>query len=66
MFNVTIERRDNSSVIILKLRLTLQVILPAQASLETPSLIDDSARPQYYKDRNTASAKFLNCLLLKT
>ena len=31
--------------IILKSRRTLQVILPARASLVTPSLIDDSARP---------------------
>ena len=45
MFDVTIERRDNSSVIILESRLTLLVILPARASLVTPSLIDDSARP---------------------
>ena len=43
MFDVTIETRDNSSVIILKSRLSLQVILPARASLVTPSLIDDSA-----------------------
>ena len=39
------ETRDYLSVIILKSRLTLQVILPACASLVTPSLIDDSARP---------------------
>ena len=39
------ETRDYLSVIILKSRLTLQVILPARASLVTPSLIDDSARP---------------------
>ena len=45
MFDVTSETRDNTSVIILKSRLTLQVILPARASLVTPSLIDDSARP---------------------
>ena len=45
MFNVTRETRDNTSVIILKSRLTLQVILSARASLVTPSLIDDSARP---------------------
>ena len=45
MFDVTSETRDNSSVIILKSRLTLQVILPARASLVTPSLIDDSPRP---------------------
>ena len=45
MFDVTRETRDNSSVIILKSRLTLQVILPARASLVTPSLIDDCARP---------------------
>ena len=31
MFDVTSETRDNTSVIILKLRLTLQVILPARA-----------------------------------
>ena len=45
MFDVTSETRDNTSVIILKSRLTLPVILPARASLVTPSLIDDSARP---------------------
>ena len=45
MFDVTRETRDNTSVIILKSRLTLQVILSARASLVTPSLIDDSARP---------------------
>ena len=45
MFDVTSEIRDNTSVIILKSRLTLLVILPARASLVTPSLIDDSARP---------------------
>ncbi len=45
MFDVTSETRDNSSVIILKSRLTLQIILPACARLVTPSLIDDSARP---------------------
>ena len=45
MFDVTSETRDITSVIILKSRLSLQVILPARASLVTPSLIDDSARP---------------------
>ena len=45
MFDVTSETRDNTYVIILKSRLTLQVILPARASLGTPSLIDDSAHP---------------------
>ena len=45
MFDVTSETHDITSVIILKSRLTLQVILPARASLVTPSLIDDSARP---------------------
>ena len=45
MFDVTSETRDNSSVIILKSRLTLQVILRARTSLVTPSLIDGSARP---------------------
>ena len=45
MFDVTSERRDNTSVIILKSRLTLQVILSARAGLVTPLLIDDSARP---------------------
>ena len=45
MFDVTSKTRDCSSVIILKSRLILQVILPARASLVTPSLIDDSARP---------------------
>ena len=49
MFDVTSETRDNTSVIILKSRLTLQVILPARASLVTPSLIYDSARPWYYR-----------------
>ena len=42
MFDITSETRDNTSVIILKSRLTLQVILPARASLVIPSLIDDS------------------------
>ena len=45
MFDVISEIHDNTSVIILKSLLTLQVILPARASLMTPSLIDDSARP---------------------
>ena len=45
MFDVTSETRDNTSVIILESRVTLQVILPARASLVTPSLIDDSAHP---------------------
>ena len=45
IFDVTSETRDYTSVIILKSPLTLQVILPARASLVTPSLIDDSARP---------------------
>ena len=45
MFVVTNETRDDLSVIILKSRQTLQVILPARASLVTPSLIDDIARP---------------------
>ena len=45
MFDVTSETRDDTSVIILKSRLTLPVILPALACLVTPSLIDDSARP---------------------
>ena len=45
MFDVTGETHDNTIVIILKSRLTLQVILPALSSLVTPSLIDDSARP---------------------
>ena len=45
MFDVTSETRDDRSVIILKSRLTLQVILPARACLVTPSLIDDSALP---------------------
>ena len=44
MFDVTSETRDDTSGIILKSRLTLQVVLPAHASLMTPSLIDDSAR----------------------
>ena len=42
MFDVTSETRDNTSVIILKSRLTFQIIQPARASLMTPSLIDDS------------------------
>ena len=37
MFDVTSEKRDNSSVIILKSSLTLLVILPARASHVTPS-----------------------------
>ena len=45
MFDVSSETRDVTSVIILKSHLTLQVILPTRASLVTPSLIDDSARP---------------------
>ena len=45
MFDGTSETRDDTSVIILKSRLTLQVILPVRASLVTPSLIDDSSRP---------------------
>ena len=45
MFDVSSETRDITSVIILKSRLTLPVILPARTSLVTPSLIDDSARP---------------------
>ena len=44
MFDVTSETHDITSVIILKSRLTLLVILPARASLVTPSLIDESAR----------------------
>ena len=44
MFDVTSETRDNSSLVILKSRLTLHVILLARASVVTPSLIDDSAR----------------------
>ena len=45
MFGITSETRDKTSMIILKSCLTLQVILPARASLVTPSLIDDSACP---------------------
>ena len=45
MFDVISETRDNISVIILKSRLTFQVILPARACLVIPSQIDDSARP---------------------
>ena len=45
MFDVTSETHDDTSVIILKSRLTLQVIWPARASLLAPSLIDDSTRP---------------------
>ena len=45
MFEVTSETRDYTSVVILKSRLTLQVILPARASHVTPSLIDNSACP---------------------
>ena len=43
MFDVTSETRDDTSVIISKSRLILQVILPARTSLVSPSLIDDSA-----------------------
>ena len=45
MFDVTCETRDDTSVIILKTRLSLQVILLSRASLVTPSRIDGSARP---------------------
>ena len=48
MFDVTCEivvKHVIIHVIILKSRLTLQVIPPARASLVTPLLIDDSARP---------------------
>ena len=45
MFDVPNETRDNTSVIILKSRLTLQVILPARTSVVTPSLFDNSAHP---------------------
>ena len=45
MFDVTSETCDNTSVIILKSRLALQVILPARTSLVRPSPIDDSACP---------------------
>ena len=45
MFDATSETRDITSVIISKSHLTLRVILPARASLVTPSLIDDSVRP---------------------
>ena len=45
MFDVTSETPDITSVIILKSRLTLQVILPTRVSLVIPSQIDDSARP---------------------
>ena len=45
MFDVSSETRDIKSLNILKSRLTLQVILPARASLVTSLLIDDSARP---------------------
>ena len=45
MPDVTSETRENTSVIILKSSQTLQVILLARASLVTPSLIHDSARP---------------------
>ena len=45
MFDVTSETRDATSVIILESSLTLQVILPARASLVTPLLIDDSTGP---------------------
>ena len=43
MFDVPSETRDNTSLIILKSRLTLQIILSARASLMTLSLIVDSA-----------------------
>ena len=45
MFDVTSETRDITSVIILKSRLTWQIILPARASLVTSSLFDDCASP---------------------
>ena len=45
MFDVTSETRDDTSMIILKSRLTLQIILPVRASLVTPPLTDDSACP---------------------
>ena len=45
MFDVTRETRDDTSVIILKSRLTFQTILPARGSLVTPSPTDDNARP---------------------
>ena len=45
MFDVTSETHDITSVIILKSRLTVPVILPARVSLVTLSLIDDSTRP---------------------
>ena len=48
-FDVTSETRDDTSMIISKSRLTLQVSLPTCASLVTPSLIDNSARPWYYR-----------------
>ena len=44
MFAVTSEMRYNISVIILKSRLTLQVILPARASVVKPSLIDNNRK----------------------
>ena len=40
MFDVVSETRDDTSAIILKSHLTLLVILPARASLVTPSLIE--------------------------
>ena len=40
-----VESIQTTAFIILKSRLTLQVIQPARASIVTPSLIDDSARP---------------------
>ena len=45
MFDVTSEICDDTSVNILKSRLTLQVHLPARASLVILSLIDENARP---------------------
>ena len=45
MSDVTSETRDDTSVIISKSRLTLQVILRIHTSLVTPSLTDESARP---------------------
>ena len=53
MFDITSETRDDTSVIISKSHLTLQVILSARASIVTPSLIDDSARPWYYKSNSS-------------
>ena len=55
MFDVTSETRDDTSVITLKSRLTLQIILPARV---TPSLIDNKTKPKQTFD--VPSVMFIN------